>query len=30
VPEAVLDETVDQLFVDLPPEEAWTPFPEAK
>ena len=29
VPEAVLDETVDQLFVDLPPEEAWTPFPEA-
>ncbi|WP_338504829.1 enoyl-CoA hydratase/isomerase family protein [Sphingomonas kaistensis] len=30
VPEAVLDETVDQLFTDLPPEEAWTPFPEAK
>jgi enoyl-CoA hydratase len=30
VPEAVLDETVDQLFVDLPPEEAWTPFSEAK
>lgn len=30
VAEAVLDETVDQLFVDLPPEEAWTPFPETK
>jgi enoyl-CoA hydratase len=30
VPEAVLDETVDQLFVELPPEEAWTPFPEAR
>jgi enoyl-CoA hydratase len=29
VPEAVLDDTVDQLFVELPPEEAWTPFPEA-
>lgn len=28
VPEAVLDDTVDQLFVELPPEEAWTPFPE--
>lgn len=30
VPEAVLDEALDQLFADLPPEEAWTPFPEAK
>ncbi|WP_300974130.1 enoyl-CoA hydratase/isomerase family protein [Sphingomonas sp. LHG3406-1] len=29
-PEAVLDDTVDQLFVDLPPEEAWTPFPETE
>jgi enoyl-CoA hydratase len=29
VPAAVLDDTVDQLFVELPPEEAWTPFPEA-
>jgi enoyl-CoA hydratase len=28
VPEAVLDDTVDQLFVELPPEERWTPFPE--
>lgn len=28
VPEAVLDETVDQLFVPLPPEEGWTPFGE--
>jgi enoyl-CoA hydratase len=26
VPAAVLDDTVDQLFVPLPPEEAWTPF----
>ncbi|MCW3798529.1 enoyl-CoA hydratase/isomerase family protein [Sphingomonas sp. BN140010] len=29
VPEAVLDETVDQLFVPLPPGEEWTPFPQA-
>ena len=28
VPEAVLDDTVDQLFVPLPPGEEWTPFPE--
>lgn len=28
VPEAVLDEMVDQLFVPLPPGEEWTPFPE--
>jgi enoyl-CoA hydratase len=28
VPEAVLDEMVDQLFVPLPPGEDWTPFPE--
>jgi enoyl-CoA hydratase len=27
-PAAVLDDTVDQLFVPLPPEEAWTAFPE--
>jgi len=29
VPEAVLDDTVDQLFVPLPPEAEWTPFPQA-
>lgn len=29
VPAAVLDDTVDQLFTDLPPGEEWTPFPEA-
>jgi enoyl-CoA hydratase len=29
VPAAVLDDTVDQLFVELPPEEAWTPFEPA-
>ena len=28
VPEAVLDEAVDQLFVPLPPGDEWTPFPE--
>ncbi|GAA4019699.1 enoyl-CoA hydratase/isomerase family protein [Sphingomonas swuensis] len=28
VPEAVLDETVDDLFLDCPPGEEWTPFPE--
>ena len=28
VPEAVLDDMVDQLFVPLPPGEDWTPFPE--
>lgn len=27
VPEAVLDETLDQLFRPLPPGEEWTPFP---
>jgi enoyl-CoA hydratase len=30
VPEAVLDEMVEQLFVPLPPGEDWTPFPEAE
>lgn len=30
VPEAVLDDMVDQLFADLPPGEEWTPFPEAE
>ena len=30
VPEAVLDETVEQLFVPLPPGEEWTPFREAE
>jgi enoyl-CoA hydratase len=29
VPEAVLDDMVDQLFVPLPPGEEWTPVPEA-
>ena len=29
VPEAVLDETLDQLFKPLPPGEEWTPFPQA-
>jgi enoyl-CoA hydratase len=29
VPEAVLDDTVEQLFVPLPPGEEWTPFPPA-
>ena len=28
VPEAVLDETLDQLFTDLAPGEEWAPFPE--
>lgn len=28
-PEAVLDETLDQLFTPLPPGEEWTPFPQA-
>ena len=29
VPEAVLDDAVDQLFTPLPPGEEWTPFPQA-
>ena len=29
VPEAVLDDTLDQLFKPLPPGEEWTPFPQA-
>ena len=29
VPEAVLDETLDQLFKPLPPGEEWEPFPQA-
>jgi enoyl-CoA hydratase len=30
VPEAVLDDMVDQLFVPFAPGEEWTPFPEAE